>query len=84
MRNCSLSITTAEQFSTIQSKIQEWAGWQTWMHYKGSVSLEDIIDLMQAQKHLPLSSKEKLELLLSHIPHPFSRLSTFFEIEIPG
>ena len=64
MRNCSLSITNAEQFSTIQSKIQEWAGWQTWMHYKGSVSLEDIIDLMQAQKHLPLSSKEKLELLL--------------------
>jgi hypothetical protein len=62
MRNSPLSITTLEEFSSIQSKIQEWAGWQSWMHYKGSACLNEIIDLMKFE-HFPLTSTEMLDLL---------------------
>ena len=63
LQHSPLTITTLEQFSTIQSKIQEWAGWQSWMHYKGSASLEEVVDLLQSE-HSSLSFKEMLDVLL--------------------
>lgn len=63
MRHSPLSITTPQQFSKIQSKIQEWAGWQTWMHYKGSCSLEEVLNLLQTDIPPP-TSKTKLDMLL--------------------
>ena len=63
MKHSPLSITTAEQFSKIQSKIQEWAGWQAWMHYKGSCSLQEVLNLLHTDIPPP-ASKGKLDMLL--------------------
>jgi len=56
MQHTPLSITTAEQFSAIQSKIQEWVGWQVWMHYKYSASLKEILQLLEVDSYF---SQEK-------------------------
>ncbi|MBX9743939.1 MAG: FKBP-type peptidyl-prolyl cis-trans isomerase, partial [Chlamydiales bacterium] len=63
MKHTPLSITTPKQFSKIQSKIQEWAGWQAWMHYKGSCSLQEVLNLLQTDIPHP-TSKTKLDMLL--------------------
>lgn len=62
MKHSPLSITTLEQFSTIQAEIQEWAGWQTWSHYKQKASLEEVVDLLEL-KHFSLTSNEMLDVL---------------------
>lgn len=63
MKHSPFSITTPKQFSEIQAKIQQWAGWQAWMHYKGSCSLQEVLNLLQTDIPSP-TSRVKLDMLL--------------------
>ena len=60
-----LSITTAEQFSAILSKIEEWVGWQVWMHYKGTVSLEEILNLLKVEEYCSRNKTPQIEKSMS-------------------